>query len=74
VNLILYFTNIAIFFHDDSFGRDGLADHQARRAAGEGMVVSKVVPFPWDTSLKGRRRLPVRLSPGFGSFKAVDRQ
>ena len=148
----LHFTNIAIFYQDDSFGRDGLAgvrralekrgmeltaegtferntkfvssalriikraepqavvmigtygpcaefiklarkagfhptfvnvsfvgaDALARElgAAGEGVVVSQVVPFPWDTSLKvvadyqaAQTALDSTLSPGFVSLE-----
>ena len=148
----LHFTNIAIFYQDDSFGRDGLAGVRralekrgmelsaegtferntkfvssalriikraepqavvmigtygpcaefiklARKAgfhptfvnvsfvganalarelgaAGEGVVVSQVVPFPWDTSLKviadyqaAQRALDPTLSPGFVSLE-----
>ena len=148
----LHFTNIAIFYQDDSFGRDGLAG--VRRAldkrgmelsaegtferntkfvssalriikraepqavvmigtygpcaefiklahkagfrptfvnvsfvganalarelgtAGEGVIVSQVVPFPWDTSLKvvadyqaAQKTLDSTLSPGFVSLE-----
>jgi branched-chain amino acid transport system substrate-binding protein len=148
----LHFTNIAIFYQDDSFGRDGLAGVRralekrgmeltaegtferntkfvssalriikraepqavvmigtygpcaefiklARKAgfhptfvnvsfvganalarelgaAGEGVVVSQVVPFPWDTSLKviadyqaAQKALDPTLSPGFVSLE-----
>ena len=148
----LHFTNIAIFYQDDSFGRDGLAGvkralekrgmelsaegtferntkfvssalriikraepqavvmigtygpcaefiklaHKAGfhptfvnvsfvganalakelGAAGEGVVVSQVVPFPWDTSLKvvadyqaAQKALDPTLSPGFVSLE-----
>jgi len=148
----LHFTNIAIFYQDDSFGRDGLAGVRralekrgmeltaegtferntkfvssalriikraepqavvmigtygpcaefiklARKAgfhptfvnvsfvganalarelgaAGEGVVVSQVVPFPWDTSLKvvadyqaAQTALDSTLSPGFVSLE-----
>ena len=148
----LHFTNIAIFYQDDSFGRDGLAgvrralekrgmelsaegtferntkfvssalriikrvepqavvmigtygpcaefirlahkagfhptfvnvsfvgaDALARElgATGEGVVVSQVVPFPWDTSLKvvadyqaAQTALDSTLSPGFVSLE-----
>jgi branched-chain amino acid transport system substrate-binding protein len=148
----LHFTNIAIFYQDDSFGRDGLAGvrraldkrgmelsaegtferntkfvssalriikraepqavvmigtygpcaefiklaHKAGfrptfvnvsfvganalakelGAAGEGVVVSQVVPFPWDTSLKvvadyqaAQTALDPALSPGFVSLE-----
>jgi branched-chain amino acid transport system substrate-binding protein len=148
----LRFTNIAIFYQDDSFGRDGLAGVKraldkrgmelsaegtferntkfvssalriikraepqavvmigtygpcaefirlARKAgfhptfvnvsfvganalaqelgaAGEGVVVSQVVPFPWDTSLKvvadyqsAQKALDPTLSPGFVSLE-----
>ena len=148
----LHFTNIAIFYQDDSFGRDGLAgvsralekrgmelsaegtferntkfvssglriikraepqavvmigtygpcaefirlahkagfhptfvnvsfvgaDALARElgAAGEGVVVSQVVPFPWDTSLKvvadyqaAQTAFDSTLSPGFVSLE-----
>ena len=148
----LHFTNIAIFYQDDSFGRDGLAGVKralekrgmelsaegtferntkfvssalriikraepqavvmigtygpcaefiklARKAgfhptfvnvsfvganalarelgaAGEGVVVSQVVPFPWDTSLKviadyqaAQKALDPTLSPGFVSLE-----
>ncbi|MGY2905098.1 ABC transporter substrate-binding protein [Bradyrhizobium sp. URHC0002] len=148
----LHFTNIAILYQDDSFGRDGLAgvrralekrgmelsaegtferntkfvssalriikraepqavvmigtygpcaefiklarkagfhptfvnvsfvgaDALARElgAAGEGVVVSQVVPFPWDTSLKviadyqaAQKALDPTLSPGFVSLE-----
>ena len=152
MNLILRFTNIAIFYQDDSFGRDGLSGvrralekrgmelsaegtferntkfvssalriikraepqavvmigtygpcaefiklaHKAGfhptfvnvsfvganalakelGAAGEGVVVSQVVPFPWDTSLKvvadyqaAQEALDPSLSPGFVSLE-----
>ncbi|MBR1278559.1 ABC transporter substrate-binding protein [Bradyrhizobium sp. AUGA SZCCT0283] len=152
VNLILHFTNIAISYQDDSFGRDGLSGvrralekrgmelsaegtferntkfvssalriikraepqavvmigtygpcaefiklaHKAGfhptfvnvsfvganalakelGAAGEGVVVSQVVPFPWDTSLKvvadyqaAQEALDPSLSPGFVSLE-----
>ena len=148
----LHFTNIAIFYQDDSFGRDGLAGvrralekrgmelsaegtferntkfvssalriikraepqavvmigtygpcaefiklaHKAGfrptfvnvsfvganalarelGAAGEGVIVSQVVPFPWDTSLKviadyqaAQKALDPTLSPGFVSLE-----
>ena len=148
----LHFTSIAIFYQDDSFGRDGLAGVRralekrgmeltaegtferntkfvssalriikraepqavvmigtygpcaefiklARKAgfhptfvnvsfvganalarelgaAGEGVVVSQVVPFPWDTSLKviadyqaAQKALDPTLSPGFVSLE-----
>jgi len=148
----LHFTNIAIFYQDDSFGRDGLAGvkralekrgmelsaegtferntrfvnsalriikraepqavvmigtygpcaefiklaHKAGfrptfvnvsfvganalakelGAAGEGVVVSQVVPFPWDTSLKvvadyqaAQKALDPSLPPGFVSLE-----
>jgi branched-chain amino acid transport system substrate-binding protein len=45
-------------------------------AAGEGVVVSQVVPFPWDTSLKvvadyqgAQKALDPSLSPGFVSLE-----
>jgi branched-chain amino acid transport system substrate-binding protein len=62
------------FINVSFVGADALAKELG--AAGEGVVVSQVVPFPWDTSLKAvadyqaaQTALDSTLSPGFVSLE-----